>query len=288
MVCLSDLSESTLEQFWDLESIGVQSAQNLDSGDEILKNFNESIKFEDGKYHVQLPWKENASELNLLDNRMMAETRLKNLMRKLAKDPPLKAGYNQAFLDMDSMGIIEEVPESELVTPHSVFYLPHHPVMKESSLTTRVRPVFDASAEGINGISLNNCLKPGPCLLGNLVGILIRFQRWKVGISKAFLQVGVLGKDQDLHRFLWNYGGSVRVMRFRRVPFGNTCSSFLLIATIKYHLSQYPESKAVEELRENTYVDDFISGADFSTSSQSSEVKAHVVDNSDVSTLLKE
>ena len=37
---------------------------------------------------------------------------------------------------------------------------------------------------------------------------------------------------------------------------------FLLIAVILYHLKQQPPSRAVEELRENLYVDDFLSGAD--------------------------
>jgi hypothetical protein len=79
---------------------------------------------------------------------------------------------------------------------------------------------------------LNSCIDPGPSLLPDLVSVLIRFRRWRVAvtadITKAFLQVGVRKQDQDAHRFLWNHDGSVRVMRFQRVPFGNTCSPFLL------------------------------------------------------------
>ena len=52
------------------------------------------------------------------------------------------------------------------------------------------------------------------------------------------------------------------MMRFTRVPFGNCSSPFLLNATVQFHLSGFPESRVVEELKENMYVDDFWSGAD--------------------------
>ena len=54
-------------------------------------------------------------------------------------------------------------------------------------------------------------------------------------VTKAFLQVQVCREDQDVHRFLWDDQGIVRVMRFVRVPFGNKSSLFLLNATVKHH-----------------------------------------------------
>ena len=41
-------------------------------------------------------------------------------------------------------GVIEEVPERELVGPYPIFYMPHRPVVRASSTTTKIRPVFDA------------------------------------------------------------------------------------------------------------------------------------------------
>ena len=61
-----------------------------------------------------------------------------------------------------------------------VLYLPHHPVVRESSLTTKVRPVSDASATGTNKVSLNDCMNSGPNLLSLLTEILIRFRRWHI------------------------------------------------------------------------------------------------------------
>lgn len=48
------------------------------------------------------------------------------------------------------------------------------------------------------------------------------------------------------------------------MPFGNTSSPFLLNATIKHHFNSYSTSNSVtvQELKENLYVGDWLSGAD--------------------------
>ena len=52
-------------------------------------------------------------------------------------------------------------------------------------------------------------------------------------------------------------------MRFNRVPFGNSASSFLLNATIKFHLKKYDSTDpTVTELEHNLKVDDWLSGCD--------------------------
>ena len=73
-------------------------------------------------------------------------------------------------------------------------------------MTTKIRPVLDASTKGVNGYSLNDCVEEGPNLIPNLVEVLLRFRRWKYGltadISKAFLQIRSRKEDQDVDRFL--------------------------------------------------------------------------------------
>ena len=167
----------------------------------------------------------------------------------------------------ESSGIIEEVKDDKLLK--NVYYMPHRGVVKESSETTPVRPVFNASAPGYNGLSLNDCLLTGPSLTPALVENLLRFRRWPVAvtgdITKAFLQIGVKEKDRDVHRFLLkDETGRVRHMRFTRVPMGNTASPFLLNATIKFHLNKYPETELIKELKEDIYVDNWLSGGNSS------------------------
>ena len=167
---------------------------------------------------------------------------------------------------MWSSGIVEEVLPYAQKVDRPIFYMPHRPVVRETAVSSKVRPVFDASARGYNGVSLNDCMEVGPNLLSNLTEILLRFRRWCIGISsdveKAFLQISVSEGDRDVHRFLWNLGGETKHMRFRRVPFGNCESPFLLNATTQHHLARFPNSRVIEELKDNLYVDDWLTGAD--------------------------
>ena len=135
----------------------------------------------------------------LIENEAIAHKRLSNLSCKLDKDPTLKAGYSNVFRELEQKGIIEEVSEDEAHNvPYPVFYLPHHPVVKESSTTTKIRPVFDASGQGckwivprapwwerlvksvkvglsktIGGRSLSSfeLVSPGPLVKGNIADV---------------------------------------------------------------------------------------------------------------------
>ncbi|GFX56031.1 integrase catalytic domain-containing protein [Trichonephila clavipes] len=54
-----------LETFWQLENLGIEPVkENLNCNDDkILQEFEENIQFRDGRYVVQLPWKDNLKEL---------------------------------------------------------------------------------------------------------------------------------------------------------------------------------------------------------------------------------
>lgn len=101
-----------------------------------------------------------------MNNEGIARKRLQGLERKLDKDPELQKQYSNVFTGYEQEGIIEEVPSSEVVSSQPTYYMPHRPVVKESSSSTKVRPIFDASAASYNGISLNDCLECGPSLKG--------------------------------------------------------------------------------------------------------------------------
>ena len=77
------------------------------------------------------------------------------------------------YVDLDHA---EKVPSNNLSKPATdMFYLPTHGVVKESSTTTKLRAVFDASAKSSTGVSLNDLLLSGPNLYPKLTTVLHRF-----------------------------------------------------------------------------------------------------------------
>ncbi|GFX28544.1 DUF1758 domain-containing protein [Trichonephila clavipes] len=96
--------------------------------------------------------------------------------------------YQKVFQDWEKLNIIERVPDLEL--NKECHYLAHRPVIKLDSQTTKIRPVFDASASEKGKPSLNECLLKGTNLIELIPDILDRFRMYPIGISadieKAF------------------------------------------------------------------------------------------------------
>jgi len=59
--------------------------------------------------------------------------------------------------EYEQLGHMEPVIQKEGNNP--CYFLPHHPVFKETSSTTRTRVVFDGSAKTSNGLSLKTYFK---------------------------------------------------------------------------------------------------------------------------------
>ena len=282
LLCVHDIPELTMKSFWDLESIGISpiKGKNETNVEEhhVMSQFRKSVTFVNGRYEVAIPFNDKKGQL--LENEVVAQKRLSSLTNKFKQNSELKERYDAVFVEYEELGFIEEVkPEHSISQPK--YYMPHHPVVKEQSSSTKVRPVFDASAKGMNGFSLNDCVESGPSLIPSLLEILLRFRRWNVAITadieKAFLQIQVREEDRNVHMFLWDVRNQIRTMRFTRVPFGNKCSPFLLNATIKHHLSTMPKSSVVTELLENLYVDDWLSGSDTEDEAQAMLQEAKMV-----------
>ena len=162
LLCINNVSESALHSFWGLESVGISPKEPVsdDNGDSnLLKKFSEELRYFNGRYEVALPWKSDIAKQGLKNNEKLAQKRLESLDGKFNKNPSLRERYDEVFREYEKDGIVEEVPSSEYNSPYPMFYLPHRPVVRECSNSTKVRPVFDASAVGYNGISLNDCLE---------------------------------------------------------------------------------------------------------------------------------
>ena len=98
----------------------------------------------------------------------------------------------------------EVVPVADLNKPPSqVFYFPMHVVQKESSATTKVRAVFNASDKSTINISLNDTLFVGPTIHPLLIDVLLRFRFPIVvliaDVSKMYHAIQLANWDKDLH-----------------------------------------------------------------------------------------
>lgn len=265
--------EATIAELWKLDTLGItdpiETISKKTQEEEIKDLFQSTTrKNNEGRYEVLLPWKKNHSPLT--DNRDLAERRLKSVTKKLQQGD-LFEEYDAIFCTWLAQGIIEKAPTDQIITQG--YYLPHRPVIKEGS-TTRIRPVFDASAGTKDLMSLNQCLETGPNLIELIPTMLHRFRERRIGvtadIAKAFLQISIRPADRDVLRFLWwNTKGEMEVFRHCRVVFGVTSSPFLLGATIELHLQQAVKSahssskrRIYEHLSRAFYVDDCVTSVE--------------------------
>ena len=154
--------------------------------------------------------------------------------------------YDEIIQEQLKMGLVERVPEEP---NERVFYIPHKPVKRETSTTTKLRIVFDASAKPSESPSLNECLKTGPPVQNLLWNVIVRNRVKPVAltaaIKQAFLQVRIRAEDRDVLRFHWIKNkdpSTIEVLRFTRALFGLVQSPFLLAGTLRFHLPRVGSS----------------------------------------------
>ena len=136
-------SKPNLEHFWSLESIGITDSPVAADDDQALDNFNKTFKFVDGRYLVSWPWKELNPDLP--DNYQLAVGQLKSTVQRLRKDPRLLKMYTDIIQEQLDRGIIEKVSNDTEEGPLK-HYIPHHAVITPLKTTTKVRVIYDASA----------------------------------------------------------------------------------------------------------------------------------------------
>ncbi|GFY08405.1 DUF1758 domain-containing protein [Trichonephila clavipes] len=215
----------------------------------------------EGRYEVELPW--NSNLMNLCDNKELAWKRHEKMINKL-KCGNFFDDYQNFFREWESMNIIERVPEIEL--NYKCHYLPHRPVIKLNSQTTKVRPVFDASASQRGKLFLNECLHKGVNLPEMIPDILDRFRMFLIGISadieKAFLMLSVAPKDRDFLRFFSPGSEGQEIYGHCQVVFGVCSSLYLLNISLIHLLENCPtEFKEIaQKMKRSFYVDNLVCG----------------------------
>ena len=261
-----------IEKFYQFEKLGVQavncpcpkSALSLDEK-RAMELMERSCKLDDNRYVIGLPWKRDK---NLLpDNRSLAETRLRSLEKSLSKNEEKARMYDQVLMQYAENNWAIPLSEEDLkVDRKPVYYLPHHGVYRPDKKSTPLRVVFDP-ATPYHGMSLNSFLFKGPGLIGNLLGVLLRFREEQVAfsgdISKMFLQILLPEEDTHVHRFLWRNLDTTReptTYALQRVTFGDKPSpdmaSFVMLKMAEANEKECPRAATI--LKRDRYVDDLI------------------------------
>ena len=139
----------------------------------LYDEFCDTVKFQDGRYEVQLPWK--MPRCDPPNNYELSLKRLKGLLSRLKHTPDVLQEYNAIIKTQLNQGIVELVEEPLGDDNSGVHYLPHHAVIRQDKVTTKLRIVYDASAKS-SGPSLNECLNSGPKFNQKILDILSRFE----------------------------------------------------------------------------------------------------------------
>lgn len=264
--------ESTLEplllKFWEQERISTDDQSLSCDEQQAVSHFQDHLtRDEDGRYRVSLPRRQPTPELGR--SRSTALRRFVHNESSLRKRG-MWSQFHPAITEYGEMGHAERVPESDMRLPAAAtFYLPMHGVVKDSSSTTKLRLVFDASARSSTGVSLNDTLLPGPSLYPLLTSVLTRFRTHPIGmtsdISKMFREIGLNTCEQNYHRFLQRGPeGDIQDWRMSRLTFGVTSSPFLATQVLHQLADDYTleHPKAAETIRSSFYVDDCLTGAE--------------------------
>ena len=228
---------------------------------EFLYSYQEQIEFRDGSYYAPLPWK--TEHPSLPSTLPLCKQRLAQVTSRLHKLGLMQA-YCNVMAEHLAHEYIKEVQDLPYPRPEeNCHYLPHFFVLKDSE-TTPLRVVFAANS---GHVSLNDCLYTGPCLLNNLMELLIHFcfpkYAFVANIQRAFLNITLKEEDRSYVRFLWykdnNPSKEACVYTYTTVVFGHTSSPMALGAVLLKHLQRYNHPVAVD-LSQKLYVDNLLSG----------------------------
>lgn len=263
---LTEGLEAKVEQFWKIEEVPTQKKKQIKQ-DYCETHYNETHKRDhEGRFIVELPKDDN---IKLGDSFEQALRRFKALEQRLERDPEMKKAYVEFMRDYERKEHMTPTQEQEDGGNES-YYIPHQAVCKKTSLTTKLRVVFDASAKTSLGTSLNDKLLPGPNLQNDLRQILIRFRFWLLvmtaDVKQMFRQILVAPLFRHLQKILWreNPNEAIKVYTLNTVTQGTVNAPFLAMRCLKQTSKEakvkFP--RAADAIKDDFYMDDFLSGAD--------------------------
>ena len=253
--------EQGLEAMFNMDSLGHNEEIESDFDRQLIDKFKQGISLRDGRYHVELPWKDEVIS-KVPSNHKIALSVLDKVVKDLDRRE-LLSSYQAVSSQQLADDIIEEID----VRPddfHKSIWIPHRPVVKnDANTTTKICPVFNCSLKTNKAPFLNEAAYAGVNLMKDIVKLSIFFRSNKYtmlsDIKQAFLQIR-LASETDKNRFCFfmRDGDRLVTYRYKTIIFGFNASPFILNYVLKYHADKYAEDEFSKILKENLYVDNML------------------------------
>ncbi|XP_045471824.1 uncharacterized protein LOC123678716 [Harmonia axyridis] len=268
-ITINESLENALTKFWTVEEC---DNERILTKDEIFceEHFLDNVKrTPEGRFIVKFPFKENVIKLGHSDE--MALNRFHALERRLNRDKVLKNDYCDFMKEYIELGHMRKLEVFDINKKClDGYFLPHHAVIKNTSITIRTRIVFDASAKSDNGISLNDVQYVGPTLQDDLFSILLRFRQHKfvlnADISKMYRQILIDPSERKYLRIFWrdNDGEQIQCYELNTVTYGTSSAPYLAVRCLRQmgieNNDEYPIASKV--ILKDFYIDDLLTGSD--------------------------
>ena len=189
-------------EFSECQHLVNEDVANMSQEDlKFIENLQNGTEFFGGHYQVPLPFRKG--EINLPSNRSQAENRFACLERKFSRNPQFKQDYMKFINELILKGYARE--STSAVEAGKCWYLSHHGVYHPNK-PGKIRVVFDLSAE-FQGASINKALLPGPDLINQIVGVLLRFREKQIAVTgdieAMYYQVKVPANQKLFLQFRW-------------------------------------------------------------------------------------
>jgi len=252
-----------IERMWLLEEIG--DTKLCPEENECEKFFTKTCyRNEEGRFVLRLPFKIEPSQLG--DSKRQALRRFYLLEKRLDKDENLRKQYVKCIDEYFEMNHIKKV-DKKYEGP--CYYIAHHAVIKETSTSTKLRVVFDASMKTTSGLSLNDCLMVGPVVQSDLFSILLRARTYSylftADITKMYRQFLINERDVNFQRIIWRKSVNEPIEEYvlTQVTFGVNSSPHHATRCLKKlgddEGDRFPSAKRA--LLRDFYMDDLITGS---------------------------
>ncbi|XP_072944068.1 uncharacterized protein [Epargyreus clarus] len=253
-----------LTKFWELDS--VSSKHTLSAEERACEESFKSHTFRDndGRFVVTMPLKANPDKLG--DSFVMAKRRFLTLERRFQRDPLFKSMYIDFMREYECLGHMTRDTGTSNLGEYN-YFLPHHGVMRESSSTTKLRTVFDASAKTTSGVSLNDIMMVGPTVQDDLLSILLRFRQHRYVVSgdieKMYRAIAITLEQRSLQRVIFRADPSkpLKTYTLNTVTYGTASAPYLATKCLVSLADSAQSIEAKNAIRRDFYVDDFLSGS---------------------------